>query len=58
MTVAVPVGNRLRSLRKERGIEASPELVKEIFSKAKSAETILAESEILEICGAHGVSAS
>lgn len=43
---------------KERGIEAHPELVKEIFARAKSAETILAEAEILEICGAHGVVAS
>ncbi len=40
---------------KERGIEAHPELVKEIFSRAKSAETILEEGEILEICSARGV---
>jgi isopropylmalate/homocitrate/citramalate synthase len=39
---------------KERGIEAHPELVKEIFAKAKAAETILEEAEILEICGGHG----
>ena len=43
---------------KERGIEAHPELVKEIFSRAKSAETILEEGEILEICSARGVSVS
>ncbi len=39
----------------ERGIEATPELVKEIFRKAKSSLAILEESEILEICGARGV---
>ena len=38
----------------ERGIEAVPELVKEIFQKAKSAAAVLEESEILEICAAHG----
>jgi 2-isopropylmalate synthase len=43
---------------KERGIEADPELVKEIFSRAKEAETILEEGEILEICSARGVSVS
>ncbi|HEV2853381.1 MAG TPA: LeuA family protein [Thermoanaerobaculia bacterium] len=40
---------------KERGIEAHPELVKEIFHRAKSAETILEEAEILEICSSRGV---
>ena len=39
----------------ERGIEATPELVKEIFQKAKSAVTTLEEVEILEICSARGV---
>ncbi len=39
----------------ERGIEATPELVKEIFQKAKSALAILEEEEILEICTARGV---
>lgn len=39
----------------ERGIDASPELVKEIFQKAKSAVTTLEEAEILEICTARGV---
>jgi isopropylmalate/homocitrate/citramalate synthase len=39
----------------ERGIEATPELVKEIFRKAKSAPAILEEEEILEICSARGV---
>jgi 2-isopropylmalate synthase len=38
----------------ERGIEAAPELVKEIFQKAKSAAAILEETEILDICAAHG----
>jgi 2-isopropylmalate synthase len=38
----------------ERGIEAVPELVKEIFQKAKCAAAILEENEILEICAAHG----
>ena len=39
----------------ERGIEASPELVKEIFLKAKSSLAILDESEILAICAARGI---
>lgn len=39
----------------ERGIDAAPELVKEIFQKAKSAAAILEEAEILEICSARGV---
>jgi 2-isopropylmalate synthase len=38
----------------ERGIDAAPELVKEIFQKAKSAAAILEETEILDICAAHG----
>ncbi len=38
----------------ERGIEAAPELVKEIFQRAKCAAAILEETEILEICAAHG----
>jgi 2-isopropylmalate synthase len=38
----------------ERGIEAVPELVKEIFQRAKSAPAVLAEDEILEICSAYG----
>jgi len=41
----------------ERGIEAHPELVKEIFQKAKSALAVLEEAEVLEICTARGVSA-
>jgi 2-isopropylmalate synthase len=41
---------------KERGIEAGPELVKEIFQRAKSATTTLAEAEVLEICTARGAS--
>ena len=41
----------------ERGIEANPELVKEIFQKAKSALAVLEETEVLEICTARGVSA-
>jgi 2-isopropylmalate synthase len=39
----------------ERGIEAKPELVKEIFQKAKASLAILEENEILEICTARGV---
>jgi 2-isopropylmalate synthase len=42
---------------KERGIESSPELVKEIFLRAKESLAILEEAEILEICSARGVSA-
>jgi 2-isopropylmalate synthase len=38
----------------ERGIEATPELVKEIFQKAKSSPATLEEVEILEICTARG----
>jgi len=38
----------------ERGIEATPGLVKAIFQKAKTAVAILEEGEILEICSAHG----
>jgi 2-isopropylmalate synthase len=41
----------------ERGIEATPDLVKEIFQKAKGAAAILEEGEILEICAAHGAEA-
>jgi 2-isopropylmalate synthase len=40
---------------KERGIEASPELVKEIFQRAKSSTATLEEAEVLEICTARGV---
>ncbi|MFL6197019.1 MAG: LeuA family protein [Thermoanaerobaculia bacterium] len=40
----------------ERGIEAHPELVNEIFQKAKNALAILEEAEILEVCTARGVS--
>ncbi len=40
----------------ERGIEAGPELVQEIFQKAKSSAITLEEAEILEICTARGVS--
>jgi isopropylmalate/homocitrate/citramalate synthase len=38
----------------ERGIEATPELVQEIFQKAKSSLATLEEVEILEICTARG----
>ena len=41
----------------ERGIEATPELVKEIFQKAKSSPAILEEGEILAICTARGIEA-
>jgi 2-isopropylmalate synthase len=40
---------------KERGIEAHPELVKEIFLKAKGSIATLEEAEILEVCSARGV---
>jgi 2-isopropylmalate synthase len=39
----------------ERGIEAAPDLVKEIFLKAKSSLATLEEVEILEICSARGI---
>jgi 2-isopropylmalate synthase len=39
----------------ERGIEAHPELVKEIFQRAKGSLAILEETEILEICSARGI---
>lgn len=39
----------------ERGIEAQPDLVKEIFQKAKSSPTTLVEAEVLEVCTARGV---
>jgi 2-isopropylmalate synthase len=39
----------------ERGIEAQPELVQEIFQKAKSSAATLEEREILEICTARGI---
>lgn len=39
----------------ERGIEARPDLVKEIFGRAKEAPAILAEDEILEICRSRGL---
>ncbi|MBW8879276.1 MAG: 2-isopropylmalate synthase [Acidobacteria bacterium] len=41
---------------RERGIEPGSELVKAIFQKAKTSPGTLEEVEILEICGAHGVS--
>jgi len=39
----------------ERGIEAEPELVQEIFRKAKASAMILEEVEILEICNSRRV---
>jgi len=39
---------------KERGIEPAPELVREIFQRAKGAPKILEEEEILEICRRSG----
>ena len=39
----------------ERGIEASPDLVKEIFQRAKNAPAVLEEEEVLEICQARGL---
>jgi len=38
----------------ERGIEANPELVQEIFQRAKISPAILEEAEILAICTARG----
>jgi 2-isopropylmalate synthase len=39
----------------ERGIDADPELVSEIFGRAKEALAVLGEAEILEICRARGI---
>jgi 2-isopropylmalate synthase len=39
----------------ERGIEAKPDLVQEIFQRAKDSVTVLEESEILAICNARGI---
>jgi len=39
----------------ERGIEASPDLVQEIFQKAKGADCILKDEEILGICRTRGL---
>jgi 2-isopropylmalate synthase len=41
----------------ERGIEAKPDLVREIFQAAKAADTILAEEVILGICQSRGLTA-
>jgi isopropylmalate/homocitrate/citramalate synthase len=41
----------------ERGIEATRDLVAEIFQRAKDAPCVLKEEEILEICEARGVTA-
>jgi 2-isopropylmalate synthase len=41
----------------ERGIEAVPDLVREIFQAAKEADTILAEERILAICQSRGLTA-
>ncbi len=41
----------------ERGIRPEPALVKEIFSAAKSAPSVLPETLILDLCAAHGVAA-
>jgi isopropylmalate/homocitrate/citramalate synthase len=42
----------------ERGIRPSPELVREIFQRAKAAPQILDEAEILAICETRGVVAA
>ena len=39
----------------ERGIEAAPDLVKEIFQKAKDSDCILADDDILAICQSRGL---
>ena len=38
-----------------RGAEAQPELVEEIFGRAKESQSVLEESEITAICDKHGV---
>ena len=38
----------------DHGVEAAPELVKEIFRRAKQADKVLSDAEILEICRACG----
>ncbi len=40
---------------RERGCEPPPELVEEIFRRAKASSRVLEEGEILEICREHGV---
>ncbi|HVT61250.1 MAG TPA: LeuA family protein [Thermoanaerobaculia bacterium] len=42
----------------ERGIEAAPDLVEEIFARAKGSARVLEENEIREICGARGAAAA
>lgn len=40
---------------RERGVEPEPALVRAVFERAKSADRVLAEEEILAVCRAHGV---
>jgi 2-isopropylmalate synthase len=42
----------------ERGYEAAPELVQEIFRRAKDSAQVLGEDEILAICSARGAAAA
>jgi 2-isopropylmalate synthase len=42
----------------ERGIHPQPDLVKQIFQRAKQSPRVLAEAEILELVGAAGVGAT
>ena len=47
----------VRSPRMEdRGVEATPELVDEIFKRGKRSQTVLADEEIRAICRRRGVS--
>jgi len=39
----------------ERGIEAAPDLVREIFARAKASPTVLGEDEILAVCRSRGL---
>jgi isopropylmalate/homocitrate/citramalate synthase len=43
---------------RQRGIEASPELVRAIFARAKESDRLLSEEEIFEVCGGFGVAAA
>ena len=42
---------------RERGVEPAPELVKAVFRRAKDADRVLEEAEILALCREHGVEA-
>jgi len=42
---------------RERGVEPAPELVRAIFRRAKDADRVLEEAEMLALCREHGVEA-